>query len=394
MEDKFDIVIVGGGVIGSAVAFFLAERADFDGKIAVVERDSTYEFASTPRSCGGVRQQFTTPENIRISQFTADFLAQIGERLAVDGDSPDVNFRKNGYLFLGTDAMLEPMRKINAVQTGVGAPVELLDRDALKARFGWLNTDGITCGSYGVADEGWIDPFSLLQAFRRKARTLGVDYIDDEVTAISTTGSKASGVTLASGRALTCGAVVNAAGYRGGKVAGMIGADLPVRPRKRCVFVVDIREQITDYPLVIDHTNVYWRPEGQYFICGRSPEADNDPEVEDDDFTIDHDWFESEIWPIMAERDPRFEALKVVNSWAGQYDMNLFDHNAVIGPHPEIPNFFFANGFSGHGLQQSPAVGRAISELIASGGYETLDMSAFRFERIAEGKPFLELAVV
>ena len=394
MTDTYDVVIIGGGVIGSAAAFFLAERPDFSGTVAVVERDSSYEFASTPRSCGGVRQQFTTPQNIRISQFTAAFLAQIADRLAVDGDVPDVNFRKNGYLFLGTEAMAGPMRRINEVQKASGAPVELLDGDALAARFAWLNTEGIACGSFGEEDEGWIDPFSLLQAFRRKAKSLGVDYVDDEVVSIARDGGRVTGVTLASGRVLGCGAAVNAAGYRGGKVAAMIGADLPVRPRKRSVFVVDIREQIADYPLVIDHTNVYWRPEGQFFICGRSPDADNDPEVEDDDFVVDHAWFESEIWPIMAERDSRFEALKVVNSWAGQYDMNLFDHNAVIGPHPDVENFYFANGFSGHGLQQSPAVGRAISELITTGTYETLDLSVFRFERIAENKPFLELAVV
>jgi len=394
MADIYDVVIVGGGVIGSATAYFLAARPDFDGRIAVVERDSAYEFASTPRSCGGVRQQFTTPENIRISQFTASFLAEIGGLLEVDGDRPDVSFRKNGYLFLGNEDMAPAMQRINEIQRAENAPVDLLDRAGLASRFPWLNLEGLACGSFGTEEEGWIDPFALLQAFRRKAKSLGVDYIDDEVTGIDREGNRVTGVRLVSGASLSGGGIVNAAGYRGGKVAAMIGADLPVRPRKRCVFVVDIRTPLPDYPLLIDHTGVYWRPEGQFFVCGRSPDEDNDPEVADDDFEVDHTWFESEVWPVMAERDPRFEALKVVNSWAGQYDMNLFDHNAVIGPHPEVSNFYFANGFSGHGLQQSPAVGRAVSELIATGRFETLNLSAFRFERIAEGKPFLEHAVV
>lgn len=390
----FDVVIIGGGVIGSAIAYSLSIRSDFSGSIAVIERDQTYEFASAPRSLGGVRQQFTTPENIKISQYTADFLAQVGELLEVDGDKPDVGFKKQGYLFLGTPEMETSMRRIHDIQMQEGAPVSLMDAAGLADKFPWLALDGITLGSYGTANEGWIDPFALLQAFRRKAKTLGVTYFDDEATGIDRDGAKVTAVHLKGGETLAAGTIVNAAGYRSGRVAAMAGVDLPVAPRKRSVFVVDIREQIPDHPLLIDSTGVYWRPEGQYFICGTSPEEHNDPEPGYDDFEVDHEIFENEIWPIMAERCPKFEALKVVNSWAGMYDMNLFDHNAVIGPHPEITNFYFANGFSGHGLQQSPAVGRALAELIVSGKFETLDLSAFRFDRIAAGEKFLEEAVV
>lgn len=390
----FDVVVIGGGVIGSAIAYFLSNRADFTGSIAVIERDQTYEFASAPRSLGGVRQQFTTPENIKISQYTAEFLAEVGDLLEVDGDRPDVGFKKQGYLFLGAPGMEDGMRRIHDIQRRENAPVTLLDAGAMAERFPWLNLDGITLGSYGTANEGWIDPFALLQAFRRKARALGATYFDDEAVGMNRDGGTVTAVHLKGGDTLSAGVVVNAAGYRGGKVAAMAGANLPVAPRKRSVFVVDIKEQIPDHPLLIDHTGVYWRPEGQYFVCGKSPEEDNDPEVEDDDFEVDHAWFENEIWPVMAERCSKFEALKVVNFWAGMYDMNLFDHNAVIGPHPEITNLFFANGFSGHGIQQSPAVGRALSELIAAGKFETLDLSAFRFERIAAGEKFLEEAVV
>jgi len=393
-KQAFDVVIIGGGVIGSAVAYFLSSRPGFTGSVAVIERDQTYEFASAPRSLGGVRQQFTTPENIKISQYTAEFLAQVGDILEVDGDKPDVGFKKQGYLFLGTPGMEDAMRRIHDIQMREGAPVVLLDAPAMAEKFPWLNVDGVTLGSYGTANEGWIDPFALLQAFRRKARAQGVTYFDDEAVGIDRDGATVTAVRLKGGDTLAAGAVVNAAGFRGGKVAAMAGADLPVAPRKRSVFVVDIREQIPNHPLLIDSTGVYWRPEGQYFVCGKSPEEDNDPEPAYDDFEVDHAWFENEIWPVMAERCAKFEALKVVNSWAGMYDMNLFDHNAVIGPHPEISNFYFANGFSGHGLQQSPAIGRAVSELITAGKFETLDLSAFRFDRIAAGERFLEEAVV
>ena len=390
----FDVVIIGGGVIGSAAAYFLAARPDFNGRIAVIERDQTYEFASAPRSLGGVRQQFTTPENIKISQYTAEFLSEVGELLEVDGDKPDVGFKKQGYLFLGTPEMEAGMRRIHDIQIRENAPVSLLDANEMADKFPWLNLDGITLGSYGTANEGWIDPFALLQAFRRKARSLGVTYFDDEVVGIDRDGNRVTSVHLKSGQTLPAGHVVNAAGYRGGKIAAMAGVDLPVRQRKRSVFVVDIREQIPNHPLLIDRSGVYWRPEGQYFICGTSPPEAEDRDVEEDDFDVDHDVFEDEIWPVMAERCPKFEALKVVNSWAGMYDMNLFDHNAVIGPHLEIGNLIFANGFSGHGLQQSPAVGRGVAELIAAGQFETLDLGAFHYDRIAMGRKFLEEAVV
>lgn len=393
-NQAFDVVIIGGGVVGSAIAYFLTARADFTGRVAVVERDQTYEFASAPRSLGGVRQQFTTPENIKISQFTAEFLAEVGDLLEVDGDRPDVGFKKQGYLFLGTAEMEASMRRIHDIQRRENAPVALLDATAIAAKFPWLTLDGITLGSYGTANEGWIDPFALLQAFRRKARAQGATYFDDEAVAIDRDGARVTAVRLKGGDILSAGKIVNAAGFRAGRVAAMAGIDLPVQPRKRSVFVVDIKEQIPNHPLLIDSSGVYWRPEGQYFICGTSPEEENDPEPDYDDFEVDHEIFENEIWPVMAARCPKFEALKVVNSWAGMYDMNLFDHNAVIGPHPDVTNLYFANGFSGHGLQQSPAVGRAVAELIAAGKFETLDLAAFRFDRIAAGEKFLEEAVV
>lgn len=394
MSQSFDVVIIGGGIVGGAVATFLAQHPDFKGSIAMVERDKTYEKASAPRSMGGIRQQFTTPENIRISQFAAEFLANIAEFLSVDGEVPDVNFRENGYLFLASEATEASMRRIHEIQINEGAKVELLDPDSLVKRFPLINPDGLALASFGLADEGFIDAFSLLQGFRKKARAAGVVMIDAEVSDITTKGGQVESVSLSSGEKIGCGIAVNCAGYSAGNVASWAGISLPVKPRKRYVYVLDARHEIKDFPLMIDNTGIFLRPEGAYFLCGLSPNDDEDEDVDPDDFEVDHSWFEERIWEALAHRAPVFEAIKVVNSWAGHYDMNLFDHNAIIGAHRACPNLYHATGFSGHGVQQAPAVGRGMAELIATGGFETLDLSVFRPERIEENDPHIEEAVV
>lgn len=391
---SYDVVIAGGGIIGSAVAYFLTARADFNGSVAVIERDPTYNTASAPRSLGGIRQQFTTPENIAISRFGLEFLDTAADVLAVEGECPDIGFKRHGYLFLGDTTNADALRQANAVQRSAGAAIDLLDTAGIARHFPYLNTDGLTLASYGGAGEGWIDPFGLLQAFRKKAQSQGAVYIEDTVTSIGRSGNRIIDVGLAGGERISCGMLVNAAGFRGGAVAAMAGLPLPVEARKRMVFVVDTRRPMPETPLTIDPTGVYWRPEGPYFLCGLSPEADNDPAPDIDDLEVDHSWFEERIWPVMANRAPMFEALKVINAWGGHYDMNLFDHNAIVGPMAPVENMIFANGFSGHGVQQSPAVGRAVAELIASGRFETLDLACFTPDRIAEGRHFLELAVV
>ncbi|MDJ0684562.1 MAG: FAD-dependent oxidoreductase [Alphaproteobacteria bacterium] len=393
-QQNFDIVIIGGGVIGGATATFLARREDFNGSIAVIERDRTYEFASTPRSMGGVRQQFTTPENIRISQFTAEFLRNLPDYLAVEGETPDLSFRQNGYLFLASSESETAMRRIHATQTREGAPVALLTPDEIGARFPEMRLDGVTLGSFGTEHEGWIDAFALVQGFRKKAQSLGVAFLNEEAVGLTLDKGRVSEVQLRSGIRIGCGIAVNAAGYMSGSVAAWAGLDMPVKPRKRMVFVIDNRRPAPHWPLLIDLNGVYIRPEGRYFLCGVSPEESEDSDADPADFEVDHDWFETRIWETLAARALMFEAVKVVNAWAGHYDMNLFDHNAILGPHPDVPNLIHATGFSGHGIQQSPAVGRGVAELIATGGYESLDLSAFRVERIAENKPFVEEAVV
>jgi len=389
---RFDVVIVGGSVVGSAIAYFLSGPLEFKGSVAVIEKDTSYETAATPRSAGGVRQQFSTPENIQMSQFGIAFIKSIGEHLSVEGEIADVPFTEWGYLFLATESGLETLRANHTTQTSLGAKVALLTPSELKTRFPWLAIEDLAGGCYGLANEGWTDPYGLLQAFRRKARALGVTYVADEVVDLERMGNSVVSVTLRDGSRIGCGAAVNAAGYHAHKIAAAVGLDLPVRPRKRMVYVFDCRDKPERMPLTIDPTGVWCRPEGSAFIAGVSPPEAEDPDATD--FEIDYRFYEETVWPTLAHRIPAFEAIKLVRAWVGHYDYNTFDQNAILGPHPELRNFYFANGFSGHGLQQSPAVGRAIAELIVHGRYQTLDLSRFGYERISKGTPILELNVV
>jgi sarcosine oxidase len=387
-----DVAIIGGGVIGSAIAYFLAGRTDFKGSIVVVEKDSTYETAATPRSAGGVRQQFSTPENIRMSMFGAAFIKEVGEHLTVDGEVVELPFVEWGYLFLATATGFETLRTNHTTQTSLGARVALLMPSELKTRFPWLAVDDLAGGCFGLANEGWTDPYGLLQAFRRKARSLGVTYLADEVTGLERLGNRVASVTLRNGGRLACGRVVNAAGYHAHEIAGMVGINIPVRPRKRFVYVFDCRDKPERVPLIIDPTGVWCRPEGASFIGGVSPPEAEDPDCTD--FEIDYGLYEDVVWPTLAHRIPAFEAIKLVRAWVGHYDYNTLDQNAILGPHPEVENFYFANGFSGHGLQQSPAVGRAVAELIVYGAYRSLDLRRFGYERVLKNLPISELNVV
>jgi sarcosine oxidase len=389
---QFDVVIIGGGVIGSAIAYFLAGPVGFRGSIAVVEKDPTYETAATPRSAGGVRQQFSTPENIQMSAFGAAFIKSVGEHLSVEGEIAEVPFTEWGYLFLATDSGLETLRGNHTTQTSLGAKVALLTPSELTARFPWLNVEDLAGGCYGLADEGWTDPYGLLQAFRRKARALGATYLSDEAVGIERADHRVAGVTLRDGGHLGCGALVNAAGYHAHKIAAAAGIDLPVRPRKRIVYVFDCRNGPERAPLIVDPTGVWCRPEGTGFIGGISPAEPDDPDTTD--LEIDYRWYEEVVWPTLAHRIPAFEAIKLVRAWVGHYDYNTLDQNAILGPHPELKNFYFANGFSGHGLQQSPAVGRAIAELIVHGGYRSIDLGRFGYERVLRQAPLFEINVV
>jgi glycine/D-amino acid oxidase-like deaminating enzyme len=388
----YDVIIVGGGVIGCSAAWHLLGRSDFDGRVLVIEKDSSYEFCSTALSAASIRQQFSTPINIEMSGYGIEFLRNL--KRDVDPDA-DISLHEKGYLVLATPDGRDILTSNHQTQLAHGADIAWMEPGELKAKYPWMSVDDLSAGCWGRTGEGWFDAYSLLQIFRRQAKLRGADILEGEVSALLRDGNRVSGVTLADGRQFSCGTVINAAGTGATKVARMAGLDIPVEPRKRCIFVFNCRDAadiVATCPMLIDPSGLYFRPEGEYFITGIQPPADRDGECWD--FEVDHSLFDDIIWPGLYQRCERFEAVKVINSWAGHYAYNLLDQNAIVGPHPDVPNFLFANGFSGHGLQQSPAVGRALGELVATGRYQTLDMSVFGYERVRDNAPVRELNVI
>jgi len=377
-----EIIIVGGGAIGSSIAWHLAGDANLDGTVKVIERDPAYTRASSALSASSIRQQFSTPLNIHLSRYGVGFLRQAKALLDVD-----LGLKEPGYLFLASSAGEAVLRANNAIQRGEGCAVELLEPKRLAQKFPAISTDGVALASHGTANEGWFDGPALMQGFRRKARVRGVEYIDDEVV-----GLAPHAVTLRSGRVLSARTIVIAAGPWSGEVAAMAGIALPVEPRRRSVFVFDCRETLPLLPLTIDPSGVWFRPEGRFWLAGTTPAPGNDPAGAP--LEVQHQEWDDMVWPALAHRVPVFEAAKVVNAWAGYYEYNTFDQNGIVGRHPEIDSIVFATGFSGHGIQQSPAVGRAVAELVVHGSYRTLDLSPFGYERISAGRPVRELNVV
>ena len=389
---KVDVLIVGGAAIGSASAYFLASQPEFNGSILVAEQDFSYAKCATARSAASIRHQFSTPENVRMSQFGSSFIKSIDEYLTVDGNVPDVGFHEKGYLFLATRTGQEILNSNHATQIALDVDVALLTPEQLKQRYGWMQTGDLAAGSLGLSGEGWLDAYGLMRGLRRKAISLGVRYSEVGVTALRRSGSAITGAILSDGSTVQCGHVINAAGTGATALAQTAGIVLPVEARKRCVFYFTSSAEVPDCPMVIDPTGAYFRPEGPGFICGIAPDEASDPVCLD--FDVDHALFDEILWPTLAERVPGFEAARVQSSWAGHYDVNTLDHNVILGAHPDVRNLLFANGFSGHGMQQSPAVGRALSELILYGAFRTLDLSRCGWQRVIENKPLLEINVV
>lgn len=388
-DARYDVAIVGGGVIGSAVAYFVKRLAPAAG-VVVVERDSTYEFASTLRASGGARRQFSCPENIAMSNFSIAFIERADDTLAVDGAPAHVEWRQGGYLFIAGTPDLGTLRANHEVQRSHAVDADWLDANALHARFPSMNLDGIAAGVHTPRD-GWCDPNGLLQGLRKKARSLGADYVEDRVVGIEHDATAARAVRLASGGVVAADYIVNAAGAWAKEIAAMVGMPLPIEPLRRFEHYFETPNAIEPLPYVKDTARLAFRPEGRGYSGGL---VDSDA-PRGYDFDVDHGYFERVVWPALAHRFPAFEACRCRRTWSGLYEQNELDGNPVIGQwQGRMENFFVAAGFSGHGMMHAPAAGRAIAELVVRGRFETLDLARFGYRRIVEGMPYPERGIL
>ena len=382
------VVIIGGAIVGSSVAYFLREQG-FDGRITVVERDPTYRKSSTALSAASIRTQFGCPVNIRMSLFGAEFFHTLKDRFGPDAD---IGFVERGYLILGGPETVTERRAGIDMQRAAGADVAALTPAEAKARHPWLQVEDLGIATTARRNEGWFDAWSLLSLVRRAARDRGVSYVEGHAEAIAVKNGRVAAVRLAGGQTIDADWCVNAAGAASAAVVSSLGIDLPVSPRKRTVFCIKAPLEPAGFPMLFDTSGAWIRPEGEGFICGIAPGAANDPDATGD-FEPAHALLETSLWPALAHRIPALEQLRVESAWAGHYEVNTLDHNGIIGPHDEIENLVFATGFSGHGVMHAPATGRGVAEWITRGRFEAIDLSPLGFARIRAGTPLPETVI-
>lgn len=388
------VVVIGGGAIGSAVALFLKRLGGAAVEVVVVESDPGLARSSSALSAGSIRQQFSNPVNVRLSQFGHEVISHADAWLGVGGAAVDLGFVPGAYLFCATAAGAPVLQANHAAQRAAGADVALLAPAEASARFPWLNTADLALTSLGRSGEGWFDGYAFARALAAKARSLGAHWQRGRVVALDRAGDHLRAARLDDGARLEADAFVNAAGPWAGAIGRLAGLPVPVHARRRTVFVMRCPTPLPTLPLVCDPSGVWFRAEGDQFIGGWSPgDGDDDP----DDLPLDQPdlaQFEDQVWPAMAHRVPAFEALRLQRAWAGYYEMHPLDHNALIGPHSDCANLLLCNGFSGHGLQHAPGAGRGIAEWLLTGGWQSLDLSAFSPQRVRSGQAFVEQAII
>ena len=396
-------MIIGGGVIGAACARGLA--LDHGARVTVLERDPSYARASSALSASSIRRQFSTPVNIALSQASLDLMRPWLDELA---------FVEAGYLYLARDAAT--LAALNPMQRATGADVRLLDRAALHARWPWLALDDIALGSWGARGEGWFDGPALHLRLRREAIAHGVRFVPADAVDFATQGERVVAVIDAQGAHHAADQLLIAAGAWSAPLTARLGVALPVSAKKRDVFVLESPAALPACPLLIDPSGVWLRPEGvqsprgpagrppegarapperprgALFLAG-APPRDGDPDDAPLD-AIDHGLFDDHIWPTLAARIPSFEALRVRSAWAGYYEMNTFDHNALVGALPGWANAHVACGFSGHGMQHAPAIGRGMASFVAAGHFGPIDLAPLSPARLARNEPLVEANVI
>ena len=389
LGSNYDLAIIGGGAIGLSIAYYL-RKSDAACRIAVIERDPSYALASTPRASGGVRRLFARPENIALSNFSIPVFARFNEEMAVGDERPEIGFRKNGYLFVVPPADVSTLGANFERQTKLGVNLHWYDPAGLKRRFPSMNVDDLGAGVESP-DDGWLDPYAVLMGLRKKVQSLGVSFVADEVTGIRQSANLVRSVSLASGGEIKADIIVNAAGAWCHLICAMVGMPVPITPLRRFEHYFETQDPIEPLPYFKDPSRLAFRPEGKGYTGGlptlHEPRGIN--------FEPDPGYFDEHVWPALAHRFPQFERTKCKSTLPGLYDQNDFDGNPIIGPWTGgCENFYLAAGFSGHGLMHAPGTGKALSELILTGHYETLDLTRLGWDRVVRGEPYAEQGII
>jgi glycine/D-amino acid oxidase-like deaminating enzyme len=386
---RFDVAVIGGGIVGSSVACFLLQEAPGTA-VCVIEPDPTYELASTLRASGGCRVQFTCPENIAMSLFSIDFIRRFDATMATRDRPAAIDWVEGGYLFIVPPEQVQGLERNVRRQQAQGCVVDLLTPAQLQDRFPSMAVGDLGAGAHTPHD-GWCDPNGLLWGLRRKAVELGATYIADRVVAAETGAAAAHAVETSGGRRVEADAFVNAAGAWSAGVAELFGMHLPISPLRRFEHYFTAGSPIEPLPYVKDTARLAFRSEGKGFSGGL---VDGSAQ-RGFDFEVDHGHFERVVWPAVAHRFPAFEAARCHRTWAGLYEQNELDGNPVIGAwNRKLPNLYTCAGFSGHGMMHAPAAGRGIAELIVHGGFRSIDLSRLGYERIEDGAPYAEEGIL
>lgn len=386
---KTDVAIIGGGAIGASVACFLKTMAP-GLSVTVIERDPTYGQASTPRASGGVRRLFSLPENIALSNYSIPFFEAFPDRMAVDGTRAEIGFRKNGYIFIVPPTAIDLLKANYDTELSLGCNVLWLTPDEIGHRF-----PSMYVGDLGAAvlspDDGWLDPYAVLMGFRKKAQSLGADFIAEAVTGMERQGARVAAALTTGGRRIEADTFVNAAGAWAKDICAMLGFYAPIEPLRRFEHYFECEEEIEPLPYLKDPERLAFRPEGRGY-SGGVPTLDQPRGY---NMEPDHDYFDSVVWPALAHRFPKFERTKCKNTLPGLYDQNDLDGNVIIGPGADgLGNFHMLAGFSGHGLMHAPGCGRAMAELILKGRYETIDLTRFGWQRVVDNAPLRERGII
>ena len=384
-----DVAIIGGGAIGAAVAYYL-KTMDPNVSVTVIERDPTYAIASTPRASGGVRRLFSLPENIALSNYSIPFFETFADTMAVNGTRAEIGFKKGGYIFIVPPSSIDMLKANYDTELAMGCNVVWMTPDEIKHKF-----PSMYVGDLGAAvhspDDGWLDPYAVLMGFRKKAQSLGAVFVAEDITGMERHGASVTAAICASGQRIEAGSFVNAAGAWAKEICTMLGFKAPIEPLRRFEHYFECEEEIEPLPYLKDPERLAFRPEGKGYSGGVPTLA----EPRGYNMEADHDYFENVVWPALAHRFPKFERTKCKSTLPGLYDQNDLDGNVIIGPGADgLGNFHMLAGFSGHGLMHAPGCGLAMAELILKGRYETIDLTRFGWQRVADGLPLRERGII